>query len=49
MSDTKAFPTLDVVTVSTGTMLSDRGIAHGPQCECGCLTKPVRREEGTAS
>lgn len=20
--------------------------AHGPQCECGCLTKPVRREEG---
>ena len=23
--------------------------AHGPQCECGCLTKPVRREEGKAS
>lgn len=26
MSDTKEFPTLDVVTVATGTMLSDRGI-----------------------
>lgn len=22
--------------------------AHGPQCECGCLTRPVRREEGKA-
>lgn len=22
--------------------------AHGPQCECGCLTKPVRPEEGAA-
>ncbi len=23
--------------------------AHGPQCECGCLTKPVRREEGRSA
>lgn len=21
---------------------------HGPQCECGCLTKPIRPEEGAA-
>lgn len=22
--------------------------AHGPQCACGCLTKPIRPEEGAA-
>jgi len=22
--------------------------AHGPQCECGCLTKPIRPDEGAA-
>jgi hypothetical protein len=23
-------------------------LAHGPQCQCGCLTKPIRPEEGAA-